>query len=634
MKAFSDQCRHVRERRKTLKHDPFRLFLQRYVLTLCPLAAALVIVATNLNAWSMLLVAVVAVVAGFTHNALAVLMHEGAHWFFHQRRATNDVLANVLVCLPIVNTVEGYRHTHLLHHRACCDEQDPYVGLYGPYERKWQVVLGFVMDFSGVTAARTFIRRYLHAVPEAPPTPRYVIVALLGVHGLLFWLLQAATGYWWAYWALWIVPLATIPIAINRLRTFVEHHAERGGHEANRTTLPHFLEYVTIAPYGYAHHFEHHLMRHPLLPARVGPCGAALGGPAVRPRTSRTARVCQDVCPPVRRAAMISSTAPAAVVELEEPACVLCGAAEPGEIAATGYDYEYGTSDRAFTFVRCARCAHCYLNPRPTIRSLAAIYPDTYYTRSAEHTQDESPWLARIKERIVTKRLQPLLAGLRTNGAMVDVGAGDGTLLMQVRRLRPDVRLLAVDWSFTAAQIGRFRELDIDYLEAPLEEADLGDAAFDVAVMNQVIEHVWDVRGGLAKLRRAIGPGGNLSISTPNFNGYEQRWFAGRWGNCYFPRHLNLFSSVALRRLLEECGFQVVATFQLAAPLVWVRSFQYSCKARGSRLAALFTDHNLPALAAFSAMDWTMTALGFETSNVQCIARRGPDHGASVGVHA
>jgi fatty acid desaturase len=247
---------HIRRLRSSLQHHPLRAFAARYALTVSPLLAASVLLGQWPSPWTWI---VFAVVAGFTQNAFGILTHEAAHFFLHANKRTNDALADWLVCLPIFNTVQRYRDEHFVHHRQCCDDSDPYFGLYGPYERKAQVMLGFVMDLTAITAARSFVRR--EQFEQRPPSERVGAAARLAlVQGAIAAALWALTGTPAAYLVLWVVPLATIPFFVNRIRTFVEHHAATDGAEANRATVPTLAEYFLIAPYGYSFHFEHHWM--------------------------------------------------------------------------------------------------------------------------------------------------------------------------------------------------------------------------------------------------------------------------------------------------------------------------------------------------------------------------------------
>ncbi len=309
------------------------------------------------------------------------------------------------------------------------------------------------------------------------------------------------------------------------------------------------------------------------------------------------------------------------MVPTERVSCLVCGVSAANRTESSGFDYEYETTEQPFTFVRCSACGHCYLDPRPTIDAASQIYPETYYSRTDDHSGDSSRWLGRIKDFVTIQRIRPLLRQLDSGAAALDVGAGDGALLLAMRRARPDLRLIAQDWSFTLTQKRRLEAERIEIIEGPVEAVTLPDRVIDLAIMNQVIEHLWDARQGLRKIHGAMRPGGCLSIATPNLGGYDRRLFADYWGGYYMPRHLNLFSVTSLARLLRDEGFDVIDMRQLVAPLVWVRNCQYFCKARQWGLHRVFTDHNLPALLLFAVMDRVAILLGGETSNLQCIAR-------------
>src|SRR5262249_13752870 len=83
-----------------------------------------------------------------------------------------------------------------------------------------------------------------------------------------FWIVNAvliagtsALGYWWAWPALWVVPMATWFPLVTRIRSMAEHamvgtvtdpftHA--------RTTLANPIERLLIAPFWLHYHCEHH----------------------------------------------------------------------------------------------------------------------------------------------------------------------------------------------------------------------------------------------------------------------------------------------------------------------------------------------------------------------------------------
>lgn len=308
-------------------------------------------------------------------------------------------------------------------------------------------------------------------------------------------------------------------------------------------------------------------------------------------------------------------------IEVEQTRCAICGGA-PGQIVASGCDYEYFTSRDRFSFVECRDCGHVFLNPRPTTRMAAAIYPGHYYTVSGAHRSASLSVLGRIKDRVLLRRLRQVLPALPNNGRVLEVGAGDGSLLMALRSVRRDLSLYALDLRFGPDRASVLRSHGIECIEGLLEDAALPRDC-DLVIMNQLIEHLWDLDRGMRKIATAVKPGGRLSIATPNLEGYDRRWFGrSTWGGYHFPRHLNLFTRASLSTFLERVGFQAVAHVDLAAPLIWLATCQNIAGRGGFRMRWLLSESNLPLLAAFTGGDLLVSTLGGRTSNQQLVAVR------------
>jgi len=326
----------------------------------------------------------------------------------------------------------------------------------------------------------------------------------------------------------------------------------------------------------------------------------------------------------------VSDPAPAldsanGALTLEASACLICGSTREGRVVATGLDYEYDTSEVMFRFVACPDCGHVYLNPRPTIESAGVIYPKTYYAFTGAHQAGALSLLGRAKDFVVRKRVAGLVASLPAGSRVMEPGCGDGSLLISLRAARPDLRLTALDLQFSADTRRVLASHDIEIVECALEDARFDDP-FDFVVMNQLIEHLWDARRCMTSVSKALKVGGTVSISTPNLDGYDRRWFADHtWGGYHIPRHLNLFTRASLARFLAKFGLEVVETKDLAAPIIWVTSLHNELKVRGSRMHRLFRDSNLAALAVATIADAVAPRLGYSTSNQQMIARKVQD---------
>jgi 2-polyprenyl-6-hydroxyphenyl methylase/3-demethylubiquinone-9 3-methyltransferase len=108
----------------------------------------------------------------------------------------------------------------------------------------------------------------------------------------------------------------------------------------------------------------------------------------------------------------------------------------------------------------------------------------------------------------------------------------------------------------------------LDLRLVPAEERwPLADASFDVVWAGETIEHVADTGGWLAEVRRVLGPGGRLLLSTPAHGRLTVLRLAlsGRAFDAHFdPRsdHLRFYTRRTLERSLADLGFAEVEVRQ------------------------------------------------------------------------
>ena len=310
-------------------------------------------------------------------------------------------------------------------------------------------------------------------------------------------------------------------------------------------------------------------------------------------------------------------------IEVEATVCLACGSSE-AIVVASGKDYLHETSDQEYRFCQCSACGHLYLNPRPTISEISRIYPAEYATFTKRFGRADSI-LAKIKDRVLLGRFSAFSERVSDTMSLMDVGCGDGRFLLALRKRYPKAKLTALDWSFGPSVAEELAAAGIQTIAGEIETAEFPDETYDVITMNQLIEHVWDVRLVLERCRRALKIGGLLALETPNPDGWDRRFFrAGGWGSYYWPRHLNLFTRPHLSRLVTEAGMDVVLSQSLLAPPCWIYSCQFSAKRAGigKWSAKLFPDTSTPLLAAFAVLDRIALLLGAETSNQKMVARR------------
>lgn len=312
-------------------------------------------------------------------------------------------------------------------------------------------------------------------------------------------------------------------------------------------------------------------------------------------------------------------------IKLEEVRCAICGQ-NKAELISKGYDYEYRSSDREFCFVRCLNCGHHYLNPRPVREAAGRIYPANYYTMEGRHSS-KSKIIANLKSFVIEKRLSHFKGLFNRAINVLEVGCGDCSLIIALKKKFPHINCAGIDLKFPKEERFACKELGITLTEGAIEDVELAPGSYNLVILNQLIEHLWQPVEVLQKLNKSMAQDGLISIETVNFSGYDRLFFKkGFWGGYYFPRHLNLFNFGTLETLLENAGFDVIKQNSLLAPVVWTFSFHAwvsHFKNKGAKLlAGFFKDSNPVCLGIFSCLDLMALLCGLTTSNQKTIGRK------------
>ena len=156
---------------------------------------------------------------------------------------------------------------------------------------------------------------------------------------------------------------------------------------------------------------------------------------------------------------------------------------------------------------------------------------------------------------------------------VLDLGCGDGGLARALSGA--EVVGVEADPGVAARACGacaRVHVLDLDREEVPEPPA-----AFDTLVYADVLEHLKDPWGALARHRRLLAPGGRVVVSVPN----AQHWrislglLAGRWtyrdpdgfGHALARDHLRFFTRREIAGAMASAGYAVTSVSSLASPL-------------------------------------------------------------------
>lgn len=222
-------------------------------------------------------------------------------------------------------------------------------------------------------------------------------------------------------------------------------------------------------------------------------------------------------------------------------------------------DIRLKTSQRDFAFHRCQSCSSLYIYPQPSPEQITSFYPEQYWWSSTKDgilNKAESIYrtfmlfdhISFILQTI--RRLSTPNKGLR----ILDVGCGSANILGELKK--KGFQVTGVDPSEKASTIAQ-REHGVKVLVGSLDQIHFPDNSFELAMQWNVLEHVTNPREVLLETHRILAPNGRLLLQVPNVDCLQFRLFGSRWTGLDTPRHVIIFSTQSITRLLLSTGFEV-----------------------------------------------------------------------------
>lgn len=211
---------------------------------------------------------VAVLVIGGRQLGLAILMHDAAHRALFKNTRLNDTLGAFFCGWPVGASLALYRPYHLSHHRHTQQAEDPDLVLSAPFpittNSFWRKMR---RDLLGITGYQRRLETFRSEMGDSPSlwqrlqslvaAEKYFFLTNLALFAVL-----TVVGVWWAYFALWLLPLLTWYQVISRIRNIAEHAVVSDNHDRlrnTRTTAANWAIRALLAPYWVNYHLEHHL---------------------------------------------------------------------------------------------------------------------------------------------------------------------------------------------------------------------------------------------------------------------------------------------------------------------------------------------------------------------------------------
>ena len=216
-------------------------------------------------------------------------------------------------------------------------------------------------------------------------------------------------------------------------------------------------------------------------------------------------------------------------------------------------------------WLRCASCGHVHSRSYWTEAGLAEVRRKELATALVPSSTSLDARRAAWSQ--VVDKVGSLLGGYRallnrdTRPVWVDIGSGDGTLIMTAA----DSGYAAIGLETRGTAVGPIQGLGFNTLQHEFVALRF-EIAPDVLSMMDVLEQIPSPREALSKAARVLRPGGVFVVSTADMTSSSWKLMEVEKINPYWAdleRHHN-FSRDRLTVLLRECGFEI-ADFAIGA---------------------------------------------------------------------
>lgn len=223
--------------------------------------------------------------------------------------------------------------------------------------------------------------------------------------------------------------------------------------------------------------------------------------------------------------------------------CPLCGSEQ----------HQFERSLKGFTLVRCRNCQLVFVNPQLSMAAQMAIY---------QEKRDVGKLIKLYKDFMTPsvlagydRKLQTFEVMLGRQGKILDFACAAGYFLERATARGWCAHGVDIgEWAGEAAKERGVRNVHVGYLS----EICFPKNHFDVIYAAQVLEHLQDLLGTLAELRRILKPGGILYVDVPNYNTIPIMLGKDDFYLNDPPQHINFFTPQTLKALLQKATFESI----------------------------------------------------------------------------
>jgi len=224
----------------------------------------------------------------------------------------------------------------------------------------------------------------------------------------------------------------------------------------------------------------------------------------------------------------------------KNPACIYC----------KNQKTDFFLKSDNFSYFRCKDCGLVFLSPQLRTKNISLLNKEMYGKRNkiSEYFKREKYY------RDVAVSIIKQIKKYQKKGKLLDVGCSYGLFLEEARKAGFEVYGLEMEKE--TADFAK-KKFNLEIIDTNFENFENGQ--YDVITFIDVLEHLPNLKKVLLKVSKMLKKDGILFIQYPNIESLAFRLTKEKW-NWFLPGiHLYQFSTVSLKKILEENSFNILS---------------------------------------------------------------------------
>lgn len=221
------------------------------------------------------------------------------------------------------------------------------------------------------------------------------------------------------------------------------------------------------------------------------------------------------------------------------------------------------------TIVRCVQCGFIFVNPRYSQSDVPNIYSDWFDASTSGNNERKNYDETEVGDKSRFKKDIEVIETFKLPGILLDIGCGLGYFLdAGVSRGWKVYGLDASGYAIDVCQSKGHGNVQSGLFSASRYTKE----QFDVITAFDVFEHVLDPNVFLRDAFSLLKDDGLLVLAVPNVRSMGGRFLGKRWSQYIIPEHLNFFSTVTIKKILNKNGFSVIETYSEPSVSIGLRT--------------------------------------------------------------